>query len=374
MNIDDFEKRLKEALPELKNINTYLTQISKINQDLTKTDLSNIGKKSFTTASKYGKSATDYLSDVQDMFSAGYKNSEALAELSLSAQNAGDMTAEIANRMIIATDTAYNMEGSVKKLTEALDGINVICDNNNITMSDLSEGMSIVGTTAASIGVDVSQLTAALATMASATHQSGADVANTFKTILLNIKQVSDEEEGINANGLAKYEKACNALGVSLKETKNGISQTRDAMDVLEDLSKAYNKLSSNDVRKENLLSSLGEKSQATQFDALLTHYEDTYKLLLEQFADGQGTMAKEAQISTSSWEGSLNRLSNTWTNTVYNITDSDAIVTAVNALNSLLTVANKFTNLIGSWGSIGIVSGLSFGKGESKQRFCPIW
>ena len=248
------------------------------------------------------------------------------------------------------------------------------CDNNAVNMTELSEGMSIVGSTAASTG-DVDELTAALGTMAATTQQSGSEVARAFKAILLNIKQVSDEEEGIDAEGLTKYEKACNALGVSLKETKDGVLQTRDAMEVLAELSESYNKLDPNDIKRVDLLNSVGGKLRSTQLDALLTHFEDTYKPMLEQFVNGQGTMEKEAEKTSKSWEGSLNRLKNTWTSTVGNIANSDAIINLINSLNNLLTVVNKLTDALGSFGSIGLGIGLIQSiKGRGKRIIMFQW
>ena len=58
-------------------------------------------------------------------------------------------------KKIIATDKAYKLGGSVEELTKVLDGVNWICDNNAVNMTELSEAMSIVGSTAASTGVDV---------------------------------------------------------------------------------------------------------------------------------------------------------------------------------------------------------------------------
>ena len=63
-----------------------------------------------------------------------------------------------------------------------------------------------------------------------------------------------------------------------------------------------------------------------------------------------------------NSWEGSLNRLSNTWTNTVANVTNSDAIIAAVNSLNGLLSVVNNVTDKIGSLGTIGLGAGIFAG------------
>lgn len=347
------------AISELKEIDTYLTEISKANDKLTMIELKDIGSNSFDVASKYGKEATNYLSGIQEASRAGYVNAEGIAELSVAAQGAGDMTAKLANQYIIATDKAYKLGGSVEKLTEILDGSNYITNHNAVNMTELAEGMSIVGSTAASFGVEVDEATAALGTMIATTQQGGSEMARAYRGILLNIRQVTDEEEGIDAEGLNKYEKACKALNVSLKETKNSITSLRDPMEVIKELSIEYSKLESNDVRRTNLLNSVGGKLRANALDALLKNY-DMYSQMLEQYAQGTGSMAVEAEKTANSWEGSLNRLSNTWTDTVENIADSDAIINGINGLNDILCVINKITEALGSWGTIGAGIGIA--------------
>ena len=353
--------KTREAITELKEIDTLLTEISKANDKLTKSQLSGIGDRSFETASQYGRKATDYLAGVQEMSRAGYQNAEAMGELSVKAQGAGAMTADVANSFIVATDKAYKLNGSLTDLTTVMDGINYITNHNAVNMTELSEGFSVVASTAASFGVDANELSAALGTMAASTQQSGSEVARAFRAILLNIRQVSDEEEGIDTEGLTKYEEACNALNVRLKETKNGVQELRDPMEVLKQLSVEYNKLSDTDIRKVNLLNSVGGKLRATQLDALLRGWSD-YETMLGQFADGAGSMAKEAEKTANSWEGSMNRLSNTWTDTIGNIANSSAITGLVNGLNGVLTVINEITGAVGSLGSIGLIGGLIAG------------
>lgn len=287
---------LREATTELKEIDTYLTEISKANDKLSDTQLKEIGNNSFDVASKYGKKSTDYLSGVQEASRAGYGNAEEIAELSVAAQGAGDMTAELSNQFIIATDKAYKLNGSVTELTKVLDGVNYITNHNAVNMSELSEGLSIVGSTAASFGVEANELTAALGTMSATTQQSGSEVARAFRAILLNIRQVSDADEGIDAEGLTKYEKACKALGVSLKETKDGVISLRDPMEVLKELSIEYNKLSEDDIKRTNLLNAVGSKLRSTQLDALLRQWS-MYEEMLQQYTDGTGSMAREAKV-----------------------------------------------------------------------------
>ena len=137
--------------------------------------------------------------------------------------------------------------------------------------------------------------------------------------------------------------------------------QTRDAMDVLKDLSVEYNKLEENDLRRTELLNSVGGKLRATQLDALLRQWS-MYEEMLQQFEDGNGSMQKEAEKTANSWEGVSNKVSNTWNDTVENIANSDAIITALNGFNGLLQIVNKVTDALGSLGTIGLGAGIFAG------------
>ena len=107
----------KDVVAELKKVDTLLTEISRTNSSLSESTLENIGNNAFRVASRYGQSAADYLSGVREAYLAGFDNADEIAELSLAAQNAGGITAELADQLIYATDQAYRMNGSVSELT-----------------------------------------------------------------------------------------------------------------------------------------------------------------------------------------------------------------------------------------------------------------
>lgn len=380
----------KDAISDLKEIDTLLTEISKANDSLSNAELSQIGKESFDIASKYGKTATDYLSAVQETSRAGYENAEGLAELSTAAQGAGDMTADLANQYIIATDKAFKMNGSVQELTKTLDGANYITNNNAVNMTELAEGISVVGSQAASSQMEINETTAAIGTMIAVTQKSGSEMGNAFKGILMNLQQVTGEvedgEDAIDETSLTKYEKACEALGVSLSTVKDGVVSLKEPMQILKELSTEYTKLDESDAKRANLLSAVGGKYRANALNAILENY-DLYEEMLQQYADGTGSMAEEAQKTANSWEGSMNRLSNTWTSVVSNVADSDAITTGINALNGLLGIVEKLTSgfnqlnsflssglgLLGegnsSFGTLGAISGLLMNKAGIGER-----
>lgn len=368
----------KEAISELKQVDTLLTEISKANDSLTKYQLEQIGNRSFDIASKYGKSAVDWLSGVQEASRAGYHDAEGIAELSVAVQGAGDTTDELANSYIIATDKAFKMNGSVKALTETLDGSNNITNNNAVNMTELAEAMSVVGSQAASSQMEVNETTAAVGTLIAVTQQGGSEMGNAFKGILMNLRQVTGEvEDGGNAideESLTKYEKACNELGVSLSTVKDGVVSLKEPMQILKELSAEYTKLDESDARRANLLSAVGGKYRANALNAILENY-DLYEKMLQDYAEGTGSMAREAEKTAQSWEGSMNRLSNTWTDTVENIANSDAIIKIINSLNELLSIVNNVTDSIGSLGTIGLGAGIfagfkNIGKRLQMQEF----
>lgn len=103
-------------------------------------------------------------------------------------------------------------------------------------------------------------------------------------------------------------------------------------------------------------------KLRSTQLDALLRNW-DMYEKMLSEYKAGTGSMAVEAEKTANSWEGSLNRLSNTWTSVVNNIADSDAVTTSINGLNGILGIINKITDALGSWGTIGTVAAIALNK-----------
>ena len=228
-------------------------------------------------------------------------------------------------------------------------------------MAQLAEGMSLAGEYIDSLGLGADEATAALATMIVATGQGGTEAAQSLKAILLNTQQITDEGQGIDGGGLARYADACQVLNVSLKETKDGVTSLRDPMAVLKELSEAYANLAPDDARKTNLLDSLGSTQGAQALDAILGNF-GMYETMLEEYTYGTGALAKQAELTANSWEGSLNRLSNTWADTVENLADSNSTAFAINSLNDILTIVNNLTQSLKPLTIAGLGIGLFAG------------
>jgi TP901 family phage tail tape measure protein len=278
-------RSFKQAVQELKNIDTLLTEISKTS-DMTASQLKKLGETSFGTANKYGATVEGYLEGVREMARAGFGDqSESMAEVSILAQSAGDLTADLANEYILATNAAYKLGGNEQKLTEILDGQNQVTNRNAVSMADLAEATKIAGAQAGFAGIEANELTAALGTMQATTQQGGSVVGRTFRALLMNIQGIKGEvADGdiIGEEDLSKAEKAAADLEVQFKYLEDGIWKLRDPMVVLEELADKFVALEEGDARGSALIAALGGKFRGTGVTALLSNWETYEKILAD--------------------------------------------------------------------------------------------
>ena len=336
--IKTLSDQIQYAFSQLREVDTILTDIRRLDATLSESDLADIGKKAYAAADKYGQNVTDYLSTVRFLTQAGYKNAAELADLTLSLQNAGDLTADLAQTYITAADHAYDLNGNIQQLRTTLDGANNISNLNTVNLSDLAVGMTTVGTQAADAGVQINEVTAAIGTMATAANVTGADAGNAFLNILNNLS-FSD-----------------NSL--------------QTPMEQLAAIADTYQKLDADSSERSNILSLLGTENDQAAIDALLSNW-NLYQTMLSEYATGGGSISEEAALTADSWESSTNRLQNSWVNFIDTLVDQDAIVGTTNALSNLLNGIASITDTVGALPPL--IAGVTAILGQDKL-FCPIW
>lgn len=343
--VNNFVKSLKT----LKSNDTILTEISKTSE-MTKQQLRGLGDEAFKTASKYGQLSSNYLIAVQEMARSGYEEtSKELGKLSLLAQSSGDMTAESANNYLLATDAAYKYGGSIEKLNAALDGANYISNKNSATLTDIAAATRVSASFAANAGVAIDELTAAEATMLAVTKRGGSEIGRAFRSIVLNLQQVSGEFDGevIDEEQLKKVEARCHSLGVELEYMKDGIATLRNPIEVLKELAEVYNSLPDNSAEKQGLISDLGGKYHANALSSLLSRW-DLYEKMLSEFSQGTGSALEEAEKTADSWEGRLNSLQNSWDSFINVLTNKEAVLSGISFFDRLIQGAETLIDIVG--------------------------
>lgn len=359
---------IQTAGRELKELDSTLTEISKTS-DRTSSSLEKLGSTSFASASEFGVKANDYLTGIQEFSRAGFGagTDEGLARLALQAQAAGDMTAELSQDYLLVTNAAYKLNGDVADLTTILDGMNMVTNRNATSMVDLAEGFKVVASQAAGAKVQANELAAAIGTIDAVTRTGGNVAGRGFRTLLMNLQgadaigQVTDDGEEITIESANKVGEALKSVGVAAREFKDGVEVLRDPMEILRELSEVFNSLGANDARRSELLSALGGKYRANTVEALLSNW-DMYEKMLKDYSEGSGSSYEEAMKSANNLEGSLNRLSNTWTSVVNNFADSKMLTFLVNLGSGFLSAVDgitRFTDSIGALANPGMLAAL---------------
>ena len=355
--------KFKDAISELKELDDILTEISKTS-NLTSSQLKELGNSAFDSASEYGKSASDYLTGVQEMYRAGFDNASEMSELSILAQSAGDMTAEMSNDYLIATSAAYDLKGNVKDLNDVLDGQNYITNNAAVSMSDMASATSEAASIASQYGVKINELSSLIAVATAKTRESGSETGNALKSLFINLQDTTSDP----------IRKAFEAVGISMTKMVNGAEKLKTPIELLKELSKAFNELPEGDTRRANILSDIGGKWHANTLSAILSDWS-SFEKMESLYSQGSGSALQEAEKSANNLSGSLEKLSNDWTSFVQNIVNSDGLKTGVNLLDGLLKVVTSLSdglNSLGSFGTIGTLVGLVqsiTGHGENVLR-----
>lgn len=344
--------KVREAVSELKNLDDILTEISKTS-DLTEQQIKKLGESSFEAASEFGKKASDYLNNVTEMYRAGFDNAEEMAQLSLLAQAAGDLDSSASDDYLLATNAAYNYKGSVEELNNVLDRQNYITNNAAVNMQDMSDATSEAASVASAYGVKIEELSALIAVAVSKTRESGSEVGNALKSIFINLQDTTN-------NSIVE---AFDAVGISMTKVVDGTELLKTPIELIKELSEAYNSLPEGDARRANILSDIASKYHANTFAAILEDLDSYYDMLeLYNSTSAEGSALTEAEKSANNLSGSLNKLSNSFTEIVNNVLNADELTTLVNIFNEFLGLIDIATEKLGLLGTAGVALGAGLG------------
>ena len=280
----------KQALVTLKDVDSILTEISKTSERSAES-LERLGESAFDAASKYGVSVQNYLTGVQEMARAGYETlgehqSEQMAELALLVQAAGGVSDSVARDYLIATDAAYQLGGSIEKLTSILDSQNMVTNNYAVSMQDMASATKDAAVMANQYGVSIEELSALIAIATSRTRQSGDVIGNSLKSIFVSL---SDQT---NANIV----KAFDAVGVSMYKIVDGAKLLKTPIELLGELAEVFNKLPMGDDRRSTILNDIFGRYRANVGAAILQDWE-SMESIMATYERGAGSAMREANF-----------------------------------------------------------------------------
>ena len=339
----------KDALTTMKAVDTQLTNIQKVS-GMSAQSLKQIGDAAYEVASQYGVAADEYLSAVYTFQKAGLGTESAkLGELATKTMLVGDTTADVASQFLIATNAAWNMGGSVEKLSMVVDQADYINNNYATSLDKLSEGMPIVASTAANMNMSVEETMAVLGTITAKTQESGRKAATAWRALAMNLAgelgTITDETgESIEVTeaSVKSVSDALKIYGNDAVKAAQATGQVINPMDAVVSLAEAYRNGLLNDIQLQDILMNVGGKLRTNQLTTLvrdLASDTSTYRDILEHLPGAMGTADAEIGIKLSSWESKTQILKNTWTEFISHMANTGALKGMVDGLTAVVNI-----------------------------------
>lgn len=372
-------KETKEALSTMKDVDTELANIRKVT-DASAESIANLGEQAYSTASKYGVSAKEYLSSAAEFAKAGYKNYADLSELAIKTQLVGDVSAETASKFLLSADAAYKFGGNIDSLSTVLDRANVIENNYATSIYKIAEGMPIVASTAAMANMSIDELMAGLGTITAVTQETGRKAATALRALILNIEgeigTVIDEDMTITQESVESMADALKKYGNEAVKAAQKTGKLVDPMEAIKSLAEAYKRGDLSDQGLFDILSSLGGKLRTNQLTAIVKNF-DMFSEMLDKIKDSAGSAEKELDVMLDTWNAKTNILKNTWTEFVSNIIKTDTVKGGIDALTNIISglndfISTSFGNAVMKWGAVVVAfsQGLNLIKTIIKSTF----
>lgn len=218
-------------------------------------------------------------------------------------------------------------------------------------MNDMAEATSKAASMAAQTSIQVNELSAIIGTAVARTKQEGNVIGTSLKSLFVNLQDTS------NKKIVGTFED----LGISQTKFINGSEQLKTPIELLRELADAYNSLPEGSTLKADVLRNIGNKRQANVLAAVLAGIgSGDYDKMLQDYSQGGGSAAREAEKSAQNWEGSLNRLSNSWTEFISNFANADQITGGINLINSLVQAFDSLIGVMTPLGAIGASAGIT--------------
>ena len=288
--------------------------------------------------------------DAFAQMSYSYQESKELAENSIIFQNVGDIDSESANKGLIATMKAYNIQA--KDSMDIIDKLNNVSNHYAVSVGGLNDAIMRGGSALSTANNDLSQ-SIALITTANSAIQDPAKVGNALKTISMNMRGMK-QKGGETFPKLKKMLDETTHGSVKLTQvTKEGKEEFRSTYDVIKDLSMVWDDL--NNMQKSMIAEKFAGKQNANVFFSLMLNAKKDLESIKETADDSFQSAAQEQDAYMNSLSAKINRLKEDLKGLFLDLGDTDllkniigGVDVGVNALRTLIKTFGALPSTVG--------------------------
>lgn len=353
-----FMNALHSSVDYVKDLDDSLTQIMLVT-DYNRESMNEYAKAANEAAKAVGQTTVGMTNASLIFAQQGYDltQSQELATLSAKLANASQQDTATTSDQITAYMNAYGLSSSIEDLSSALDSWALVANVSAADVAELATASQKAASTANSVGVNMDQLNAQIATIESVTRDAPEQIGNGLKTLYArfsDIKLGKTLEDGVN---LGQVTGQLNKLGVQVLDQFGNI---RNVGDILEDLMVIWDDL--DQTTKEASAQTLAGKFQMNRFLALMDN-SDMYREYLGASENAEGTLDQMNEEYLDSLEGRTAKIQASLEGIFSSIFDTDVIYPFIDAMQKFLDILQTLIDSLGGGSTIvlGLVS--AFGQ-----------
>ena len=360
---------IRQMPKEVIAVDTAMTNLYKVT-DETSVRYNDFLESATKNAQKLGRTISGLITQTSEWAKLGYSLNEAeqLAQVSSIYANVGEVDDATAVSDMVTAMKAFNIEAG--NAIEIVNMYNKLGNEFATSAKDLGSGLSKSASSMATAGTDINK-TLAMLTGGSEITQSATEFGNFLKVSSMRLRGMTGELEALGeevdntVDSISKVQtQVLNRTGGKVN-IFDDMGNFRDYYDVMLDISKVYDDLSSTD--KASLTEILFGKMRGNQGAALIQAFQSgQIQKALQATYDAAGSAEEEQAKWLQSEEAKIEQLQASYQSLAQTIFDSsflkagtDSLRIAVNLLEEIIDKTGILVPLIGGLSSVGALKNL---------------
>lgn len=301
--------KIREIPKNVYDIDTAMTNLYKVT-DETSERYNRFLDSAIERSERLGVALDGLITQTSEWAKLGYSldDAEKLSEYSAIYKNVGEVDDKTAVSDMVTAMKAFNIEAS--DAIKIIDELNILGNKYAVSSADLGDGLSKSASAMATAGSSMEK-TLAMLTGGSEITQSAGEFGNMLKVASMRIRGMKGELEALGEEVDDSVDSISKVQTQILNLTHGGVNifdaegNFRDYYDIMEDISKIYDQISSTD--QAALMETLFGKQRGNQGAALIQAFQSGQVQKAYQDAlNSQGSAKKEQERWLDSIEAKL--------------------------------------------------------------------
>ena len=338
---------IQKAYSFTKQLDTSLNDI-RIVTGKSADEMARFAKEATTAAKNLGSTTTAYTKAalIYEQQGLGEADVAARSDVTTKVSNVTGQSAADVSEQLTAIWNGYKVSAAEAELY--IDKVSAVAATTAADLEELSEGMGKVASAANSMGVDIDQLNASLATIISVTRQDASAVGTALKTIYARMGDLAVDGEDEFGVKLGDVSGKLKTMGIDILDAQG---QMREMGEVIEEVAAKWDTWTS--AQQQAAAVALAGKRQYNNLIALFENW-DMYEEAKSTSKGGAGELQKQQDIYMESMEAHLNQLQTEAEELYQTLLNPEGLNPLIDALTSVVGLVENLIESLG--GGAGVL------------------